>query len=144
MCYIGEKLLQVSGMSDVQMSQVMPQQGGLGQCGTVQPLPANMIHKQPSTIDAQYMQQQSQIFVFSTQLANKAAEAVLQGQFPSVIAYHCSQPGTKSFLEVTNYFPAFGGSMVCHYDLHDYYLFILEAPVENSAVQSPKSCHVAK
>jgi collagen type V/XI/XXIV/XXVII alpha len=46
------------------------------------------------------MQQQSQIFVFSTQWANKGAEAVLQGHFPSIIAYHCAQPGTKKFLEV--------------------------------------------
>ena len=46
------------------------------------------------------MQQQSQIFVFSTNLANKAAESVLQGQFQTIIAFHCSQPGTKKFLEV--------------------------------------------
>ena len=45
------------------------------------------------------MQQQSQIFVFSTNLANKAAESVLQGQFQTIIAFHCSQPGTKKFLE---------------------------------------------
>lgn len=53
-----------------------------------------------STMEAQYMQQQSQIFVFSTNLANKAAEAVLQGQFQTIIAFHCSQPGTKKILEV--------------------------------------------
>ena len=53
-----------------------------------------------STMEAQYMQQQSQIFVFSTNLANKSAEAVLQGQFQTIIAFHCSQPGTKKFLEV--------------------------------------------
>lgn len=66
----------------------------------VQPLPSNVINKQPGTMEAQYMQQQSQIFVFSTTLANKSAEAVLQGQFPSIIAYHCAQPGTKKYLEV--------------------------------------------
>nr|CAD7575113.1 unnamed protein product [Timema californicum] len=44
----------------------------------VQPLPSNVINKQPGTMEAQYMQQQSQIFVFSTNLANKSAEAVLQ------------------------------------------------------------------
>ncbi|KAG8234816.1 hypothetical protein J437_LFUL015174 [Ladona fulva] len=65
----------------------------------VQPLPSNIINKQPGTMEAQYMQQQSQIFVFSTTLANKAAESVLQGQFPSIIAYHCAQPGTKKYLE---------------------------------------------
>ncbi|XP_066997121.2 protein BCL9 homolog isoform X2 [Anabrus simplex] len=65
----------------------------------VQPLPSNVINKQPGTMEAQYMQQQSQIFVFSTALANKSAEAVLQGQYPSIIAYHCAQPGTKKYLE---------------------------------------------
>lgn len=47
------------------------------------------------------MQQQSQIFVFSTNLANKAAEAVLQGQYASIISYHCAQPRTKKYLEVS-------------------------------------------
>lgn len=46
------------------------------------------------------MQQQSQIFVFSTTWANKGAEAVFQGQYQSIIAYHCAQPGTKKYLEV--------------------------------------------
>lgn len=52
----------------------------------------------------QYMQQQSQIFVFSTVMANKGAEAVLSGHFPSIIAYHCAQAGTKKFLEVCESF----------------------------------------
>lgn len=46
------------------------------------------------------MQQQSQVFVFSTALANKAAETVLRGEYPSIIAYHSAQPGTKKYLEV--------------------------------------------
>jgi collagen type V/XI/XXIV/XXVII alpha len=46
------------------------------------------------------MQQQSQIFVFSTALANKGAEAVRSGQFPTIIAYHCAQPETRKFLQV--------------------------------------------
>lgn len=69
----------------------------------IQPLVSNVLGKQMGTGtgggEAQYMQQQSQIFVFSTMLANKGADAVLQGQFPSIIAYHCAQPGTKKFLE---------------------------------------------
>ena len=64
-----------------------------------QPLPSNVINKQPSTIDAPYMQQQSQIFVFSTMMANLAAEGVLKGQFVSIISFHCAQPGTKKVLE---------------------------------------------
>lgn len=47
----------------------------------------------------EYMQQQNHIFVFSTQLANKGAESVLSNQFPTIIAYHCTQPATKNFLE---------------------------------------------
>lgn len=37
-------------------------------------------------------------------LANKGAEAVLQGHYPSIIAYHCAQPGTKKYLEVIETF----------------------------------------
>ena len=70
----------------------------------IQPLVSNVLGKQMGTStgsgEAQYMQQQSQIFVFSTTLANKGADAVLQGQYPSIIAYHCAQPGTKKYLEV--------------------------------------------
>ncbi|KAJ8682895.1 hypothetical protein QAD02_018687 [Eretmocerus hayati] len=69
----------------------------------IQPLVSNVLSKQmgPSTNigEAQYMQQQSQIFVFTTQMANKGAEMVLQGHFPSIIAYHMAQPGTKKYLE---------------------------------------------
>ncbi|GBL74396.1 hypothetical protein AVEN_235362-1 [Araneus ventricosus] len=66
---------------------------------SVQPLPSNMVNKTSFQMETQYMQQQSQIFVFSTALANKAAESYLSGHFPSIIAFHCAQPGTKSFLE---------------------------------------------
>lgn len=65
----------------------------------VQPLASNVINKQPSSMEVQYMQQQSQIFVFSTLLANTGADEVLQGRYPSIIAYHCAQPGTKKYLE---------------------------------------------
>lgn len=65
----------------------------------VQPLPSNVINKQSNNMEVQYMQQQSQIFVFSTMLANAGAEEVIQGRFPSIIAYHCAQPGTKKYLE---------------------------------------------
>lgn len=81
--------------------------------GGVQPLMSNVLggnvagNKQSNTaggnMDAQqqqYMQQQSQIFVFSTSLANKSAESVIAGQYPTIIAYHCAQPRTKKFLEV--------------------------------------------
>lgn len=65
----------------------------------VQPLVSNVINKQSSNIEVQYMQQQSQIFVFSTMLANSGADEVMQGRYPSIIAYHCAQPGTKKYLE---------------------------------------------
>ncbi|XP_030746327.1 protein BCL9 homolog [Sitophilus oryzae] len=66
---------------------------------SVQPLGSNVINKQSSSMEVQYMQQQSQIFVFSTVLANSGADEVLQGHYPSIIAYHCAQPGTKKYLE---------------------------------------------
>lgn len=47
------------------------------------------------------MQQQSQIFVFSTGLANKGAEAVRNGLYPTIIAYHCAQPETRKILSVS-------------------------------------------
>lgn len=85
-------------------SAPLPPTSGASMDGaSIQPLASNVMGKQqPSSMEAQYMQQQSQLFVFSTMLANKAAEAVLQGQFPSIIAYHCSQPGTKKYLEVSS------------------------------------------
>uniref|UniRef100_A0A1B0DLN7 B-cell lymphoma 9 beta-catenin binding domain-containing protein n=1 Tax=Phlebotomus papatasi TaxID=29031 RepID=A0A1B0DLN7_PHLPP len=64
---------------------------------SIQPLVSNLMGKQSGGLE--YMQQSSQIFVFSTTLANKGAESVLNGHYPSIIAYHCAQPGTKKILE---------------------------------------------
>lgn len=52
------------------------------------------------SMDNTYMQ--NRIFVFSTQMANKGAEMVINGHFLSIIAYHCSQPETKKILEVSD------------------------------------------
>lgn len=64
---------------------------------------SNMLPVNPNTSGVgnclDYMQQQNHIYVFSTQLANKGAESVLNGHFQTIIAYHCTQPATKSFLE---------------------------------------------
>lgn len=49
------------------------------------------------------MQQQSQIFVFSTGLANKGADAVRNGLYPTIIAYHCAQPETRKILSVREF-----------------------------------------
>ena len=65
-----------------------------------QPLPSNVLSKQQSNMDQQYMQQSSQIFVFSTQWANNAAKAVMDGQQPSIIGWHESQNETKKHLAV--------------------------------------------
>lgn len=71
---------------------------------SIQPLVSNVVGKQMGTStssgETQYMQQQSQVFVFSTSLANKAAEAMLRGEYPTILAFHCAQPGTKKYLEV--------------------------------------------
>lgn len=66
----------------------------------------------------EYMQQQNHVFVFSTQLANKSAEAVLGGQFPTIIAYHCMQPSTKLFLEDFLKNPAKSSKMQKQYSLN--------------------------
>lgn len=50
-------------------------------------------------MDSQYMQQQSQIFVFTTMLANEASEAIQSKRYNSIIAYHASQLSTQKFLE---------------------------------------------
>ncbi|KAJ6642422.1 Protein BCL9 like, partial [Pseudolycoriella hygida] len=62
-----------------------------------QPVPSNVMSKQSGGME--YMQTQNHIFVFSTSLANKSAEAVMTRQYASIIAYHCAQPGSKKFLE---------------------------------------------
>ena len=68
--------------------------------GGGRPMNSNVINKQPPTMDAQYMQQQSQVFVFSTAMANKSAENVKNGKYNSIIEYHCAQPDTKKYLSV--------------------------------------------
>lgn len=50
--------------------------------------------------DVSLVQQQSEIFVFTTQLANEAAQAVQNGQYKNILSYHMDQPNTKSFLQV--------------------------------------------
>ena len=66
-----------------------------------QPLPSNVLSKQQSSLEQQYMQQSSQIFVFSTQWANKAAQAVMQQEYPSIICWHENQGETKKHLAVS-------------------------------------------
>ena len=79
--------------------------------GTAQPLPSNVLGKGSGdrTMDQQYMQTSSQLYVFSTRWANRSAEAVMKDQFQSIIAWHESQPETKQHLEVKfqslNFFP---------------------------------------
>ena len=74
--------------------------GGPGGNGASQPLVSNVLHKQQSHMDQQYMQQSSQIYVFSTTWANKGAEAVMQGAFPTIICWHENQPETRKHLQV--------------------------------------------
>ncbi|XP_064600516.1 trithorax group protein osa-like isoform X2 [Liolophura sinensis] len=64
------------------------------------PVSQQGVHSQPPmSMDAPFMQQQNQIFVFSTGLANQAAECVMQGQYKSILAFHMDQPGTKKILQ---------------------------------------------
>ena len=69
-----------------------------------QPLPSNVLGKGGDRLqDQQYMQQSSQIFVFSTEWANRSAQAVMEApqEFPTIIAWHESQADTKKQLEVS-------------------------------------------
>jgi len=49
-----------------------------------------------------FMPQQSQVFVFSTSMANQAAEAVERGLCRTIIDFHIDQPRTRQFLQVSN------------------------------------------
>lgn len=53
------------------------------------------------TSDSPYLQTNNQVFVFTTQLANDAAEAVLNNEYPTIIDYHKSLPSTAQYLAVT-------------------------------------------
>ena len=59
------------------------------------------------------MQQSSQIFVFSTQWANNAAKAVMEGNYQSIIGWHESQGETKKHLAVGVQSPA-ARSLLAH------------------------------
>jgi len=48
-----------------------------------------------------FMPQQSQVFVFSTSMANQAAEAVERGLCRTIIDFHVEQPRTRQFLQVS-------------------------------------------
>lgn len=52
------------------------------------------------TSDTPFLQTNNQVFVFTTQLANEAAEAVLKNEHPNIIEYHKSLPSTASYLAV--------------------------------------------
>ena len=70
---------------------------------TVQPLSSNVLGKSEGgggVMDQQYMQTSSQLYVFSTQWANRAAMSCMNQEYHSIIAWHESQPETKKHLEV--------------------------------------------
>lgn len=52
------------------------------------------------TSDTPFLQTNNQVFVFTTQLANDAAEAVLKNEHPNIIEFHKSLPSTTSYLTV--------------------------------------------
>lgn len=47
-----------------------------------------------------FIQNHSPVFVFSTTMANRAAEAIERGQFESIIHFHKCHPDTQRFLQV--------------------------------------------
>jgi hypothetical protein len=56
------------------------------------------------TSDSPFLQTNNQVFVFTTQLANEAAEAVLKNEYPNIIEYHKSLPSTAQYLTVSKTF----------------------------------------
>ncbi|XP_059175649.1 B-cell CLL/lymphoma 9-like protein [Physella acuta] len=64
--------------------------------------PATMMsaqHGMVASLEPPFMQQQSEIFVFSTNMANQAAESVQQGHYKSILQFHMDHPETKAFLQ---------------------------------------------
>ena len=53
------------------------------------------------TSDTPFLQANNQVFVFTTQLANEAAEAVLKNEQPNIIEYHKSLPSTAQYVAVS-------------------------------------------
>ena len=53
------------------------------------------------TSDSPFLQANNQVFVFTTQLANEAAESVLKNEHPNIIEYHKSLPSTAHYLTVS-------------------------------------------
>jgi|SRR6218665_195918 len=109
----------VSSMSESMGEQVL---GGANSRPAGVPGPSNCIHPGPrmampnrgfshrppmSNLDSHFVPQQSQIFVFSTSLANEAAEAVQSGRCRSIVDFHLDQPATKQFLQVRSGNPLF-------------------------------------
>jgi hypothetical protein len=56
------------------------------------------------TSDSPFLQANNQVFVFTTQLANEAADAVLKNEHPNIIEYHKSLPSTAQYLNVSEIF----------------------------------------
>ncbi|CAG5118742.1 unnamed protein product, partial [Candidula unifasciata] len=56
-------------------------------------------HGMMTSLEPPFMQQQNKVFVFSTRLANEAAESVRHGHCKSIIQYHMDHPNTKAFLQ---------------------------------------------
>jgi hypothetical protein len=53
------------------------------------------------TSDSPFVQTNNQVFVFTTQVANEAAESVLKNEHPNIIEYHKALPNTAQFLSVS-------------------------------------------
>jgi len=56
------------------------------------------------TSDSPFLQANNQVFVFTTQLANEAAESVLKNEYPNIIEFHKSLPSTGQYLTVSEVF----------------------------------------
>jgi hypothetical protein len=53
------------------------------------------------TSDSPFLQTNNQVYVFTTQLANEAADSVLKNEHPNIIEYHRGLPSTNQYLSVS-------------------------------------------
>jgi len=99
-----------SGFPNAGGTNCLPQQQVLGPLrggpGSMPPngMPPMMDGGGPGGGMGNFMPQQSQVFVFSTSLANQAAEAVQNGVCATIIDYHLEQPMTRQFLQARKLF----------------------------------------
>ena len=91
---------QTSPIASMQHQQSMPQPP------QPPPPPPSYMHMSPRNQynmpnDSPFLQTNNQVFVFTTRVANEAADSVLKNEHPNIIEYHKSLPSTAQYLSVS-------------------------------------------